>query len=56
MLLCFSWGRWGGGGGGTRVSEFFTKNPNLKKNIFFTKNPHLKYFFLRGVGGGGELV
>ena len=26
----------GGGGGGARVSDFFTKNPNLKgKNFFF---------------------
>ena len=28
-------------GGGARVSEFFSKNPNLK------------YFVLRGGGGGG---
>ena len=38
-----------GGGGGARVSEcFFTKNPNLKKNIIF---------FLRGGGeaGAGEV-
>ena len=33
----------GGGGAGARVSDFFTKNPNPKKNIFF----------LGGGGGGG---
>ena len=39
------------GGGRVRVSDFFTKNPNLKKNIFF--------FFWggggRGLGGGGRV-
>ena len=32
-----------GGGGGTRVSDYFTKNPNLKKK---------KNFVCGGVGGG----
>ena len=31
-------------GGGTRVSDFFTKNPNLKKRDFI--------FLCLGVGGG----
>ena len=30
-------------GGGTRESEFFTRNPNVQKKIFF----------LERVGGGG---
>ena len=34
-----------GGGGGATVSDFFTKNPNLKKNITF---------FFMGRGWGGE--
>ena len=34
-------------GGGTRVSDFFTKNPNLKKK-------EILFFFVWGwVGGGG---
>ena len=33
------------GGEGTRVSDFFTKNPNLKNKRF--------YFSLFGGGGGG---
>ena len=35
-----------GGGGGARVSDFFTLNPNLKNKK--------KCFFWRGVGGGWE--
>ena len=35
------------GGGGARVSDFFTKDPNLKK-IKKTKNPNIKYFFWWG--------
>ena len=27
----------GGGGGAARVSEFFTKNLNKKRNIFFSE-------------------
>ena len=57
----------GGGGAGVRVSEFFSMNPNLKKekNVFcFGRegggrleevNPNLKnIFFSRRGGGGGE--
>ena len=36
-----------GRGRGARVSEFFSKNLNLKKNLFFF------FFFLGGGGGGG---
>ena len=32
------------GGGGARLSDFFTKNPNLKYNVFW------------GCGGGGGRV
>ena len=35
----------GGGGGKARVSDFFTKNPNLKR----------KFFFFWGGGGGRGL-
>ena len=40
-----------GGGRGTRVSDFFTKNPNLKKKkiLFF----FVFFFFWEGGGGGG---
>ena len=38
-LMIFFWG-----GGGTRVSDLFTKNPNLKKRDFI--------FLCLGVGGG----
>ena len=34
-----------GGGGGARLMDFFTKNPNLKYNLFWG---------LGGEGNGGE--
>ena len=43
---------WGGGGegeGGPRISAFFTKNPNLKKE-------KKKHFFFMGGGGDGAGV
>ena len=40
-LVFFLFG--GKGGGGARVRDFFSKNPNLKINNFF--------LFLDGVGG-----
>ena len=49
--LKYFFGRGGGGGGGggrvqgARASEFFTENPNLKKNVFLWV----------GDGGGGRV-
>ena len=42
----FFW--WVGVGGEARGSDFFTENPNLKKNFY------LLFFFWGGEGGGGE--
>ena len=58
-----------GGGGGARVSVFFPKYPNLKREknfffwgggggekvvFFFTKNPNLIFFLGGGEGGWGK--
>ena len=43
LIIFFSFGG-GGGEGLARVSDFFTKNPNLKYNIFWGG--------VVGVGGG----
>ena len=60
-LMIFFWGG-GGWGEGTRVSDFFTKNPNLKKRFYFslfgggggvTKDPNLISLFGGGWGGEG---
>ena len=62
---------WGGGarglvGGGARVSDFFTKNPNIKIKVSFFLGGGggnwgigggLEYFsWMGGGGGGGSIV